>query len=251
MAKTIGQLTALAATPNAADEFVINDGGVTKKITATNVAAAAWELTGNKSLADTSNIVLGTSTGSKIGTDPLQKLGFYNATPVVQPALTADLLDSLQALGLVASGAGNTPLNLSAGALTAGATTATSVASTGAVTSSSATAGIGYATGAGGTVTQASNKTTGVTLDKSTGRITLHNATLNANTTVSFVLTSSAIAANDLLVLNHVSGGTAGAYTLNAQAAAGSASINVRNVTSGNLGEAIVIGFAVIKAVTA
>jgi hypothetical protein len=251
MAKTIGQLTALAETPNAADEFVINDGGVTKRITATNVAAAAWELTGNKSLADTSNIVLGTGTGSKIGTDPLQKLGFYNATPVVQPALTADLLDSLQALGLVASGAGNTPLDLSAGALTAGATTVTSVASTGAVTSSSATAGIGYATGAGGTVTQASNKTTGVTLNKNTGRITLHNATLNANTTVSFVLTSSAIAANDLLVLNHVSGGTAGAYTLNAQAAAGSASINVRNVTSGNLGEAIVIGFAVIKAVTA
>ena len=251
MAKTITQLTALAATPDAADEFVINDGGVTKKVTTTNVAAAAWELTGDKSLADTSNIVLGTGTGSKIGTATTQKLGFYNATPVVQPALTADLLDSLQALGLVASGAGNTPLNLSAGALTAGATTATSVASTGAVTSSSATAGIGYATGAGGTVTQASNKTTGVTLDKSTGRITLHNATLNANTTVSFVLTSSAIAANDLLVLNHVSGGTAGAYTLNAQAAAGSASINVRNVTAGNLGEAIVIGFAVIKAVAA
>jgi hypothetical protein len=135
--------------------------------------------------------------------------------------------------------------------MTAGATTVTSVASTGAVTSSSATAGIGYATGAGGTVTQTSSKSTGVTLDKSTGRITMHNATLNANTTVSFVLTSSAIAANDLLVLNHVSGGTAGAYTLNAQAAAGSASINVRNVTSGNLGEAIVIGFAVIKAVTA
>jgi len=251
MAKTIGQLTALAATPNAADEFVINDGGVTKKITATNVAAAAWELTGNKSLADTSNIVLGTSTGSKIGTDPLQKLGFYNATPVVQPALTADLLDSLQALGLVASGAGNTPLNLSAGALTAGATTVTSLASTGAVTSSSATAGIGYATGAGGTVTQSSSKSTGVTLDKSTGRITMHNAQLNANTTTPFTLTNSAIAATDLLFLTHISGGTIGAYALHANCAVGSASISVRNVTANNLSEAIVIGFAVIKAVTA
>jgi hypothetical protein len=255
MAKTIGQLTALAETPNAADEFVINDGGVTKKITATNVAAAAWELTGNKSLADTSNIVLGTSTGSKIGTATTQKLGFYNATPVVQAADTADIKDAFCTLGFMANG-GASPLNLDSGALTcgaltAGAATATSLASTGAVTSSSATAGIGYATGAGGTVTQSSSKSTGVTLDKSTGRITMHNATLNANTTVSFVLTSSAIAANDLLVLNHVSGGTAGAYTLNAQAAAGSASINVRNVTSGNLAEAIVIGFAVIKAVTA
>jgi hypothetical protein len=246
MAKTITQLTALAATPDAADEFVINDGGVTKKVTTTNVAAAAWELTGDKSLADTSNIVLGTGTGSKIGTATTQKLGFYNATPVVQPALTADLLDSLQALGLVASGAGNTPLDLSSGALAAGA-----LSSTGAITTSSASGGIGYATGAGGTVTQATSKSTGVTLGRPTGRITMHNATLNAATTVSFTLTNSAIAANDLLVLNHVSGGTAGAYTLNAQAAAGSASINVRNVTAGNLGEAIVIGFAVIKAVAA
>jgi hypothetical protein len=86
MAKTIGQLTALAATPDASDEFVINDGGVTKKITATNVAAAAWELSGNKSLADSANIVLGTTTGSKIGTATTQKLAFYNATPIVQPA---------------------------------------------------------------------------------------------------------------------------------------------------------------------
>jgi hypothetical protein len=52
------------------------------------------------------------------------------------------------------------------------------------------------------------------------------------------------------VVLNHASAGTAGAYTLNAQAAAGSASINVRNVTGGALSEAIVIRFAVIKATT-
>ena len=89
MAKTIGQLTALAATPDASDEFVISDGGVTKKITATNVAAAAWELTGNKSLNDGSNIVLGTTTGSKIGTATTQKLAFWNATPIVQPAAAA------------------------------------------------------------------------------------------------------------------------------------------------------------------
>jgi hypothetical protein len=86
MAKTIAQLTALPETPAASDEFVISDGGVTKKITATNVAAAAWELTGNKSLNDGSNIVLGTTTGSKIGTLDTQKLGFWNAAPVVQPA---------------------------------------------------------------------------------------------------------------------------------------------------------------------
>lgn len=109
----------------------------------------------------------------------------------------------------------------------------------------------GYITGEGGTVTQATSKSTGVTLNKKCGQITLNAASLAASTTVTFTLTNSTIAATDLLVLNHVSAGTAGAYTLNAQAAAGSASINVRNVTAGALAEAIVIGYAVVKAVTA
>lgn len=108
----------------------------------------------------------------------------------------------------------------------------------------------GYITGEGGIVSQSTSKSTGVTLNKRCGQITMDAAALNASTTVSFTLTNSTIAAGDLLVLNHVSAGTAGAYTLNAQCAAGSASINVRNITSGSLSEAIVIGFAVIKAVT-
>lgn len=105
----------------------------------------------------------------------------------------------------------------------------------------------GYVTGEGGVVTQATSKATGVTLNKKTGQITLNGAALAASTTVSFVLTNTTIGANDLLVLNHVSGGTFGAYTLNARAASGSATIDVRNVTAGSLSEAIVIGFALIK----
>jgi hypothetical protein len=110
-----------------------------------------------------------------------------------------------------------------------------------------ATAGaFGYISGTG-TITQATNKATGVTLDSPSGQITLNGAALAADTTVSFTLTNSSITANDVLILNHLSAGTAGSYLLNAQAAAGSASINVRNITSGSLSEAIVIGFAVIK----
>lgn len=53
---------------------------------------------------------------------------------------------------------------------TSGAVAATgAVTSSAAVTSSSASAGVGYATGAGGTVTQATNKSTGVTLNAVTG----------------------------------------------------------------------------------
>ena len=109
----------------------------------------------------------------------------------------------------------------------------------------------GYITGDGGTVTQGTSKSTAVTLNKKCGTVTMHNAALAADAIVSFTLTNSTIAATDVVVLNHASAGTAGKYALNAQAAAGSASINVTNISAGSLSEAIVIRFAVIKAVTA
>jgi len=111
----------------------------------------------------------------------------------------------------------------------------------------------GYITGQGGGVVQNTSKSTGVgpftsgQANPLTGTITMNAAALAASTTVSFVMTNSAIGANDLLVLNHSSGGTFGAYTLNARCAAGSATIDVRNVTAGSLSEAIVIRFALIK----
>jgi hypothetical protein len=133
-----------------------------------------------------------------------------------------------------------------------GAATGTSLATTDSQLVSG-TGKQGYATGAGGVVTQGSGsgKATAVTLSKSCGSITMDGAALNAGVIVSFTLTNTVIEAGDILVMNHLSGGTAGAYMLNAQCAAGSASINVRNATAGNLSEAIVIRFAVIKAVSA
>jgi hypothetical protein len=107
----------------------------------------------------------------------------------------------------------------------------------------------GYVAGEGGTVAQATDKSTGVTLSKKCGQITMNAAALAADTTVSFTLTNTEVVATDIIVLNHVSGGTAGSYLLNAQAGSGSASINVRNITGGSLSEAIVIGFAIVKAV--
>ena len=109
----------------------------------------------------------------------------------------------------------------------------------------------GYGVGAGGTVTQATSKSTGVTLNTRCGQITLNAAALAADTTVSFVLTNSSVAAGDVLILNHISGGTPGSYLLNARSAAGSATIDVRNITAGSLSEAVVIAFALIKATTA
>lgn len=114
--------------------------------------------------------------------------------------------------------------------------------------SSSASGGVGYATGAGGTVTQLTSKSTTVALAKMCGNITMNNAALAAGTIVSFTLTNAGISGADVMVLNHIFGGTIGAYTLNAQCGAGTAQINVRNNTAGSLSDAIVIQFAVIKA---
>jgi len=134
-----------------------------------------------------------------------------------------------------------------------GAATGTSLALTsflatqGSIINNGGSGKVGYAAGAGGAVTQATSKSTGVSLSKQSGQITMNAAALAASTTVSFTLTNTIIEANDVLILNHVSAGTAGAYTLNAQVSAGSASINVRNVTLGSLSEAIVIQFIVIN----
>ena len=106
---------------------------------------------------------------------------------------------------------------------------------------------IGYSTGGQGVVTQATDKGTGVTLNKSAGQITMNNAALAGNTAVSFTLTNSTISAKDVIILNVSGGGTAGAYTTYVSSmSAGSGVITLRNLTSGSLSEAVVINFAII-----
>jgi hypothetical protein len=115
---------------------------------------------------------------------------------------------------------------------------------------SSYTNAFGYTTGAGGTVTQASSKSTGVTLNVPSGQITMNNAALAAAAEVSFTLTNSTIAATDVVMVSIASGATAGAYSVQCDAtAAGSCRISVGNRNAGSLGEAIVLNFVVIKSV--
>ena len=106
---------------------------------------------------------------------------------------------------------------------------------------------IGVSAGGGGSVSQLTSKATGVTLSKLSGQITLNGAALAAGAIVSFVMTNTLIATTDVLILNHAQGGTPGAYLLNAQCAAGSATINIRNETAGSLSEVIGINFVLIK----
>lgn len=110
----------------------------------------------------------------------------------------------------------------------------------------------GFLANDGGAITQATSKSTGVTLDKRCGAITMNNASLASATSVSFTLTNSTIAADDVVAVVIKSGATANSYLVAVDAvAAGSARIQIRNHTGGALGEAIVLGFVVIKATIA
>ena len=110
-----------------------------------------------------------------------------------------------------------------------------------------ATEELGYAPEAQGTVTQKTNKSTAVTLNKSMGRITMNNETLAGGVNALFTLNNSYISANDVVVVSVSGGGTAGAYwPFVASQTTGSAVIGVYNNSGGSLGEAVIVNFAII-----
>lgn len=117
------------------------------------------------------------------------------------------------------------------------------------------TGGIGYQTGEGGAVTQATNRTTGVTLSKLTGTITTSNASLAAEGTADFTVTNTTVAIGDVVVVSIQSGSNGGGTIVSVSTvAAGSFAIRVHNgnVAAGTAETgAIIINFAVIKAVSA
>jgi hypothetical protein len=110
---------------------------------------------------------------------------------------------------------------------------------------------LGYSAAAQGAVTQATSKSTGVTLNNSAGRITMNNAALAGATAVSFVLTNSSISINDTIIVcvsSNTTGSAAGAYTTYVSyLAAGSALITLRNLTAAtSYSEAVIINYAII-----
>jgi hypothetical protein len=119
----------------------------------------------------------------------------------------------------------------------------------------------------GGTVSQSGSKSSTVTLNKPTGVIITDNSQLQNESTVSFTLLNSYIQTDDLVVVQHVDGGSLGSYNVTAKANNGSATIYIRNIEnnfyynwyywywnglsgygqSSGKGEALYLRFAVIK----
>lgn len=111
--------------------------------------------------------------------------------------------------------------------------------------------GPGATNAAGGTVTQLTNRTTGVTLNTVTGQITTNTASLAAEAAAVFTVTDSQVAINDVVLVTQQSGANSGNTSVEVFAtAAGSFNIAVinNNAAAGTAETgAILINFVVIK----
>jgi hypothetical protein len=86
----------------------------------TLTVAGATTLNGSLTMGDADDIVVNTGTGTKIGTAVGQKIGFWNVTPVVQPAAAGQAAAAAQTQDAVTDSTGGTASTTLA-AITAGA----------------------------------------------------------------------------------------------------------------------------------
>lgn len=124
--------------------------------------------------------------------------------------------------------------------------------SSGNILVSGAASQFGFTAGAGGTIVQGTSRGTDVLLNRPTGTIQVFSAILNANTSVNIPLVNNTIGPQDMVIVQHISGGTVGLYNITAIATASGATITMRNNTSVNSpNESPVLRFVVIKSANA
>lgn len=116
----------------------------------------------------------------------------------------------------------------------------------------SGTGALGYGTGAGGTVTQLTSKSTTVTLNKPSGHIITHNESMVAGSSVQFKLINSLADVNtNGVVLTLAGGGAALSYNVwGWVGTGGSIYIVIKNVGVTTVADSVVISFQLIKGAT-
>ena len=108
--------------------------------------------------------------------------------------------------------------------------------------------GLGYGTGSGGTVTQATSKSTAVTLNKPSGQISMNNAALASGASVTFVVNNSFVTLTDGVNVWPVANGS---YVVTVTGIfSGQFQVRVTNITGGSLSEALPINFQIAKGAT-
>ena len=206
--------------------------------------------------SDTETMRIDTSGNVGVGTTPMRKFHIHDTSlPIIQLTNSTTGNTDANRGGLIyQSGAGMYFTNKENGYSIFGnnGLAQVQISPTGDLLLTSGTGGIGYGTGSGGTVTQATSKSTAVTLNKPTGQITMNNAALAAGASVVFIVNNSLITGNDMVEL-------AGIYYLVnpsnyrmeiAYMAYNNFAIRVTNISGVSLSEALMINFSIIKGAT-
>lgn len=228
-----------------------DDGDTTKQVqfqlsgltTATTVTLTAPNTSGT--LATLSGLAQ-TFTNTTTFSGQTVSVGTATSASTIGIATGATTTGVTKAVNIGTAGASGSTTTISVGP-TAGAGGGT-VTFNGGLTLVGSIAPLGYATGAGGTVTQLTSRTTGVTLNKVSGAITLF-AAAGSTTPATFTVTNTLVAITDTITLNQRSGTNLYQAIVTAVAAG---SFNVTFWTTGGVAsDSPVFNFNVLKGVNA
>jgi hypothetical protein len=272
-AVTTGILVDLSSTSGLTSGSLIRATSSTAGAIATN-GAISFSATGVFTSTSNAGFVNITANSTTAGTVlAVNATGLVDGVAIFAPSAEAGLtsgkylslggvftVSKFGATVITGTAAGTNALTLTNGDI---AVSAGAVKAVGRISSSSpaATGGVGYATGAGGTATQGTNRSTGVTVSPNPslcGTITTDTTSLATLASAEFTVTNSAVAIGDVVLCSIRSGssnvaGVAGITQIEVvTVAAGSFIISVMNnsTTTAETG-AIIINYVIIKAVAA
>lgn len=218
----------------------------------TSIASSSAALFQASANTNAPQVMLGKSRGAAVGDytiinsgDNIGVISFRGADGTTLIQHSANIISTAQ--GTPAAGDVRGDLRFSTGS---GAATVTEALRIGTdQTVLALAAGLGYGTGAGGTVTQVTSRTTGVTINKPCGNITMFTAAGSA-TPASFTVTNSMVGANDVVSVCIKSGAT-NVYNLAVTAVAAGSFVVTFWTTGGTASDTPVLNFNVHKGVNA
>lgn len=121
------------------------------------------------------------------------------------------------------------------------------ISTAGSITTSSPNGALGYGTGAGGVVTQLTSKSTAVTLNRPSGRITTASDSLAAGASVVFIVNNNTITSQSVAIIDWDTSN----YRVESYACvSGSFVIRITNITGSSRSEALDLMYTIIKGAT-